>query len=91
MFMGYSFTMITTVTTKNMISIPAEIGRRMGIKPGFRLDWEVAEDRPETLTARVIPDRGALAARLFGKGKGLAAGRDVIAELIREREKEDHP
>jgi AbrB family looped-hinge helix DNA binding protein len=85
MFMGYSFTMITTVTTKNMISIPAEIGRRMGIKPGFRLDWE------ETLTARVIPDRGALAARLFGKGKGLAAGRDVIAELIREREKEDHP
>jgi AbrB family looped-hinge helix DNA binding protein len=30
--------MITTVTKKNMITIPAEVGRRFGIKPGYKLD-----------------------------------------------------
>jgi AbrB family looped-hinge helix DNA binding protein len=31
--------MITTVTQKNIITIPAEIGWRLGIKPSYRLDW----------------------------------------------------
>lgn len=35
--------MITTVTRKMVVAIPAEIGRRFGIKPGFRLEWQTVE------------------------------------------------
>lgn len=59
--------MITTVTQKNMVTIPAEIGRRFGIKPGYRLDWQPVEGKEEILV-RIIPDRGELARRIMGKG-----------------------
>ena len=80
--------MITTVTQKNMITIPAEIGRRLGIKPGYRLDWQPVEGKEEILV-RVIPDRGELARRLLGAGRKFAPERDSIAELIQERAAED--
>ena len=76
--------MITTVTQKNMITLPAEIGRRLGIKPGYRLDWQPVEGKEEILV-RVIPDRGELARRLLGAGRKFAPERDAVAELIRER------
>ena len=76
--------MITTVTSKNMVTIPAEIVRRLGIKPGYRLDWQPVEGREEILV-RVIPDRGELARRLLGAGWEFAPERDAVAELIRER------
>jgi len=76
--------MITTVTQKNMITIPAEIGRRLGIKPGYRLDWQPVEGKEEILV-RVIPDRGELARRLLGAGRKFAPERDAVAELIQER------
>ena len=77
--------MITTVTQKNMITIPAEVGRHFGIKPGYRLDWQVLEGRDEILV-RVIPDRAELARRLLGAGQRFAPNRDAVAELIAERE-----
>mgnify|MGYP003588267576 CR=1 FL=1 len=80
--------MITTVTQKNMITIPAEVGRKFGIKPGYKLDWQPLEGRDEILV-RVIPDRGELARRLVGLGAHLAPERDVIAELDEERERSD--
>ena len=76
--------MITTVTQKNMITIPAEIGRRLGIKPGYRLDWQPVEGKEEILV-RVIPDRGELARRLLGAGRQFAPERDAVTELIQER------
>ncbi len=76
--------MITTVTRKNMVTIPAEVGRRLGIKPGYRLDWQLIEGKDEILV-RVIPDRGELARRLLGAGKSLSPERDAVAELIAER------
>jgi len=79
--------MITTVTQKNMITIPAEVGRHFGIKPGYRLDWQVIEGRDEILV-RVIPDRAELARRLLGAGRRFAPNRDAVAELIAEREAE---
>ncbi len=79
--------MITTVTQKNMITIPAEVGRHFGIKPGYRLDWQVMEGRDEILV-RVIPDRAELARRLLGAGRRFASERDAVAELIAEREAE---
>jgi len=76
--------MITTVTRKNMVTIPAEIGRRLGIKPGYRLDWQTVEGKEEILV-RVIPDRGELARRLLGAGRQFAPEQDAVAELIQER------
>jgi len=80
--------MMTTVTQKNMVTIPAEVGRRFGIRPGWRLDWQPVEGRDEILV-RVIPDRGELARRLLGAGRQFSPERDSVAELIAEREKEE--
>ncbi len=79
--------MITTVTQKNMITIPAEIGRRYGIKPGYRLDWQPVEGKDEILV-RFSPDRGELARRLLGAGRRFSPERDAVAELIAERAEE---
>ena len=76
--------MITTVTQTNMVTIPAEVGRRLGIKPGSKLDWQPIEGRDEILV-RVIPDRGELARRLLGAGRKLSPDRDSVAELVAER------
>jgi AbrB family looped-hinge helix DNA binding protein len=76
--------MVTTVTQKNMVTIPAEVGRKLGIKPGWRLDWQPVEGREEILV-RVIPDRGERARRLLGAGRKLSPDRDAVAELVAER------
>ena len=76
--------MITTVTSKNRITIPAEIVRRLGIKPGYRIDWQPVEGGEEILV-RIIPDRGESARQLLGAGREFAPERDAVAELIRER------
>ncbi len=78
--------MITTVTQKNMITIPAEVSRRLGIRPGWKLDWQPIEGKDEILV-KVIPDRSILARRLCGLGANLSPEHDVIAELDLEREK----
>lgn len=80
--------MIASVSAENTIAIPAEIGRRLGIAPGDRLDWELIEGDDAVLVRRVI-DRGELARRLCGMGADLASGRDLVAELDGERERED--
>jgi len=77
--------MITTVTTKNMISIPQAIARQMGIRPGWKLDWQEG-DTADALIVKVIPDRAESGRRLLGKGKNLAPGRSAVAELVAERE-----
>jgi len=76
--------MVTTVTQKNMATIPAEVGRKLGIKPGWKLDWQPVEGREEILV-RVIPDRAELARRLLGAGRRFSPDRDSVAELIAER------
>jgi len=79
--------MITTVSDKNMITIPAELARSYGIKSGDRLDWQAAEETDEIIV-RVIPNRGELARRLLGAGRRISPERDSMAELIAEREQE---
>lgn len=76
--------MITTVTQKNMITIPAAVGRQLGIKPGYRFDWQPVEGKDEILI-RVIPNRGELARRLLGSGRRFSPERDAVAELVAER------
>ena len=80
--------MITTVTQENMVTIPAEVARKLGIKPGYKLDWQPVEGKDE-IVVKVIPDRGELARRLCGMGADLAPERDLATELDEERERED--
>ena len=80
--------MITTVTGKNQVTIPAELARELDIKAGTRLEW--SKDRNGELRVRPLPRRGDLARRLSGIGRGwLAAGADPIGDLIRDRMAED--
>ncbi|MDW8326369.1 MAG: hypothetical protein RMK99_07370 [Anaerolineales bacterium] len=82
----YNEVMITTITHKNMITVPAEIAQQYGIKPGYRLEW-IAVDR-EQILVRVIPHRRELSRRLLGKGRALSPERDAVAELVEERARE---
>lgn len=77
--------MITTVTQKNMITIPAELGKRFGIKPGYKFEWEPVEGKDE-IHIKIIPGRGELARRLLGAGQRFSRGRDAVADLVAERE-----
>jgi AbrB family looped-hinge helix DNA binding protein len=86
--MEHHRSMVTTVTQKNTVAIPAEVGQKMGIKPGWKLDWQPVEGREEILV-RVIPDRGELARRLVGAGRRFSPERDAVAELVDERASED--
>jgi len=80
--------MESTVTTKNMTSIPASISRSIGIRPGWKLDWNLGNG-PDELLVKVIPDRAEQARRLFGQGKKRGTGRGAVADLVRERDEED--
>lgn len=79
--------MTTTVTSKNMITIPVEIARKFGVKPGFSFDW-FATDKPDEISIRVIPDRKELSRRLKGGGKIHSPQRDSVSELVKERSEE---
>ncbi len=79
--------MITTITQKNMVTIPADLARRFGIKPGWKLDWQAVDGKDE-IVVRVIPGRAELARRLLGAGKKFSPQRDGVAELVAEREAE---
>jgi bifunctional DNA-binding transcriptional regulator/antitoxin component of YhaV-PrlF toxin-antitoxin module len=79
--------MTTTVTTKNMITIPSRVWRHFGIRPGFQLDWEPVAGTDE-IRVRVLPDRAERARRLAGAGQAYAPERDAVSELVAEREEE---
>lgn len=64
--------MITTVTGKHQVTIPAKLATALGIVPGSKLDWAPGEE-PGSLRVRVIPDRRTLANALFGAGQRLRA------------------
>ena len=80
--------MITTVTGKNQITIPAKLANQLDIQPGTRLDWTLGEDG--VLIVRPLPTRGELARQLAGMGRSwLLPGADPIADLIEERVRDD--
>lgn len=81
--------MQTTVTTKNMITIPAGLFRKMGITPGCRLEWREPEEGSDEVRLKVIPRRAELAKRLLGSGRKWSPGRDAVQELNDERACED--
>ena len=52
--------MMTTVTGKNQVSIPAELARELGVVPGWRVEWRRGEV-PDQLVLKLVPDRATLA------------------------------
>jgi AbrB family looped-hinge helix DNA binding protein len=75
--------MITTVTGKNQVTIPAKLAKQLGIQPGARIDRSIGEEG--VLIARLLPPRAELARQAAGMGhEWLVEGRDPIAELIQE-------
>jgi bifunctional DNA-binding transcriptional regulator/antitoxin component of YhaV-PrlF toxin-antitoxin module len=81
--------MITTITGKNQVTVPAEIVGKAGLKPGTRLDWQMT-DRDGVLEVRVLPDQRSLAASLRGRGNGFRKLEGSATErLHREREQEE--
>jgi len=82
--------MITTVTGRNQVTIPADLARQLDIRAGTRLEWSKGEDG--TLHARPLPARGVVARKLAGIGRAwLKPGQDPVADLIRERAEEERP
>lgn len=81
--------MITTVTGKNQITIPAKLARALGIKPGSRLNWQQSDEK-DILYIRILPDRRTMAMSLMGVGrKYLKEGEDPVTELVKAREIEE--
>ena len=79
--------MITIVTQKNMVTIPAEVARKFGIRPGWKLDWQPVEGKNEIII-RIISDWGERDRQLPGTGRKFSPDRHAVAELIAEREAE---
>jgi bifunctional DNA-binding transcriptional regulator/antitoxin component of YhaV-PrlF toxin-antitoxin module len=63
--------MITKVTGKHQVTIPAKLASAMGIASGTRLEWAPA-DSPGEIRVRVLPSRRAVANTLLGAGRKLA-------------------
>lgn len=75
--------MRTRVTNRGQISVPAEVRRRLRIKPNTTLEWIV-----EGNTARVIPLPEDPVAAFRGSGqKGLV--KQLLQERRRDRRKEN--
>ncbi|RPJ62476.1 MAG: AbrB/MazE/SpoVT family DNA-binding domain-containing protein [Acidobacteria bacterium] len=80
--------MVTKVTGKNQVTVPALVARKAGIRVGSRLRWRQT-DREGVLEVRVLPERGTLASSLRSAGrKYLRSNAKPIENLIREREQE---
>ena len=79
--------MITKVTGKNQVTIPAEIAAKMSLHKGSRFEWKLT-DKKNVLEVRVLPDMSSIAESLKGKGKALKKRGSAVGRLITEREQE---
>ncbi len=80
--------MTTTVCDDNTVKIPDAIARLLDLKPGTALDWQVADNG--SILVHKHSTRGERAEKLLGIGRPfLKPGDDPIAELVRERMRDD--
>jgi AbrB family looped-hinge helix DNA binding protein len=79
--------MITTLTGKNQVTVPAEIARELHLEPGSKLDWKVGK-KPGTIVIEVKPSIRQMLDRAQELGR-LVKNRDLVEELIKMREEED--
>jgi superfamily II DNA or RNA helicase/bifunctional DNA-binding transcriptional regulator/antitoxin component of YhaV-PrlF toxin-antitoxin module len=84
----YTRSMITTITGKNQVTLPAEIVRALELTPGTQLDWSIGPDH--TLIATPVLSRAQRAEALIGAGRRyLRPGSDPVRDLIVERQQDD--
>lgn len=83
--------MITTITGKNQVTVPAAIANQANIRPGMRLDWEISDEDEAKLIVRVLPDPATVASQLRGSGRRYRTSnkRSAVENLVRERSRED--
>ena len=80
--------MITTVTGRNQITLPAELVRALDLHPGVQIEWSITPEG--VIIGRRRPSRAELARQLAGRGRHyLRPGSDPIRDLIMERAEED--
>ncbi len=80
--------MVTRVTGKNQVTIPAKIAEGQGIRRGSMLDWR-ATDKAHVLEVRVFPDPVTMAEELQGRGKKSAENvNSTVQRLIDERNRD---
>ncbi len=80
--------MITTITSKNQVTLPVEIIRALDLIPGTQLEWTIGPDC--TLIGTPQSNRAQRAEALYGAGrKYLRPGADPIRDLIAERVQDD--
>lgn len=81
--------MITTLTGKNQVTVPAEIARQLDLKPGARLEWSIGGE-PRQIVIKVKPSRKQLLEEVRAIGlRNKKPGQDPIGDLIRERVQDD--
>lgn len=85
--------MITTITGKNQVTVPARIVALAGMEPGTRLEW-IPTEREHVIEVRVLPNITRVAAGLRGRGArhrklpGSAVDRLMIDRRREDRETE---
>ena len=81
--------MITKVTGRNQVTLPASVVHELGIERGAMIEW-IVEKKTNGGRFKILPSRGELAKSLFGAGaKYLKPGENWSKELCEERERED--
>ena len=81
--------MITTLTGKNQITVPAELARSRGLKLGTRFEWRET-DRPSVLEVVILPDTASIASSLRGLGNRFRKLKgSPVDRLVRERERDE--
>ena len=78
--------MISTLTGKNQVTVPAELARELSLEPGARLDW-TAGAAPNTIHIRILPSKRQVLDRIQELGATIK-NRNLIEELIEERANE---
>jgi bifunctional DNA-binding transcriptional regulator/antitoxin component of YhaV-PrlF toxin-antitoxin module len=80
--------MTTTVTGKNQITLPIELVKELGLRPGVQIEWSKASDG--SIIGRRKLTRAELASRLAGRGRRyLRPGSDPVRDLVLDRVRED--
>ena len=81
--------MVTMVTGKRQVTIPAAIAVAAKIETGTRFDWELSKNGRE-IRLKILPNRRQLLDSVRGAGrKYLKPGESFVAGLIEERARDD--
>jgi AbrB family looped-hinge helix DNA binding protein len=81
--------MITRVTGKNQVTIPAVLARELGLVPGTKLEWRKG-DEANTISIHVKPSVDAILREVQELGaKYKINGKKALADLERMRDEDD--